>query len=107
MTNVDWQCVGKVSDIDSQTNLKRVEAFGKAICLYSIDGSVYATQDLCTHGNACLSEGWLEDGTIECPLHQGVFEIASGKAIAAPAVDDLEVYPTKVEGGKIYLKTPT
>jgi len=54
------------------------------IALYGVDGEVYATANLCTHGNARLCDGFLEDGEIECPLHQGRFDVRTGKALCAP-----------------------
>src|SRR6266567_3020960 len=45
---------------------------GKEIALYDLDGAVHATDDICTHAYAKLSDGWLDKGEIECPLHAGV-----------------------------------
>ncbi len=45
------------------------------IALYLVDGEVYATHNVCTHQFALLSDGFLEDECIECPLHQGKFEV--------------------------------
>ncbi len=100
----EWIKVAALTDVNPDTSLLKVEAFGEAVCLYVIEDRVYATQDLCTHGQACLSEGWLEDGTIECPLHQGVFDIASGKPLSPPVTEPLKTYETRVENGDIYLK---
>ena len=41
---------------------------------------------------------------IECPLHQGTFDICTGKALTAPAYDDLRTYPVKVEDGTVYIR---
>ena len=41
---------------------------------------------------------------IECPLHQGTFDITTGKALTAPACDDLRTYPVKVEDGTVYIR---
>ena len=43
-------------------------------------------------------------GEIECPMHQGIFDIKSGKAVSEPACVDLKTYEAKVEGGKVYIK---
>ena len=55
-------------------------------------------------GNASLADGYLEDGTIGCPLHQGVFDIRSGKPKCPPVTTDLRRYEVKVDGDVIYLK---
>ena len=77
---------------------------GREIALYETDGDILATDDICTHAYAKLSDGWMEKGEIECPLHAGRFEIKSGKATAPPCVDDIRTYPVRIEGDEIQVK---
>ena len=44
------------------------------------------------------------DDEIECPMHQGIFNIKTGKAISPPACEDLKTYPIKIHEDKIYIK---
>jgi naphthalene 1,2-dioxygenase system ferredoxin subunit len=74
---------------------------GHEIALYEIDGEIFATDDICTHAYAKLSDGWMERGEIECPLHAGRFEIKTGKATAPPCIDNVKTYPVRVEGDEI------
>ena len=74
---------------------------GHEIALYDIEGKVFATDDICTHAYAKLSDGWFDNGEIECPLHAGRFDARTGKATAPPCVDDIKTYPVRVEGGEI------
>jgi naphthalene 1,2-dioxygenase system ferredoxin subunit len=76
---------------------------GRQIALYSVDGDVYATDNICTHGHALLCEGFLEGHEIECPLHQGKFDVRTGQPTCAPATEALRSYPVKVEGGRVWL----
>jgi naphthalene 1,2-dioxygenase system ferredoxin subunit len=76
---------------------------GKSIALYQIDGEVYATDNICTHGNARLCDGFLEGHEIECPLHQGKFDIRTGKALCAPLIDDIKTYPVRIEGNRVFV----
>jgi nitrite reductase/ring-hydroxylating ferredoxin subunit len=99
-----WLPVADIGDLDPGTRTLRVMLQGEAVCLYDVNGRVCATQDKCPHGNASLSEGYVEDGTIECPLHQGVFDIATGKPLCPPVTTDLKRYEVKVEGATIYLR---
>ena len=73
------------------------------IALYSIDGAVYATDNVCTHGHARLCEGFLEGHEIECPFHQGRFDIRTGPPTYAPATEAMRVWPAKREAGRVYL----
>lgn len=74
---------------------------GIPVALYNLRGEIYATHGICTHALAVLSEGWVEDGKIECPLHQGQFDIRTGKALCAPLTQDLRTYAVKLEGDNI------
>ncbi|ADZ91643.1 non-heme iron oxygenase ferredoxin subunit [Marinomonas mediterranea] len=77
---------------------------GHPIALYKVEDGVFATDNVCSHGRALLSDGFLEDGEIECPLHQGRFCIKSGKAMSEPLTHDITAYPTKTEGDQVFIK---
>jgi naphthalene 1,2-dioxygenase system ferredoxin subunit len=81
-----------------------VLAEGREIALYGMEGQVYASDNVCTHGNARLCDGFLDGHEIECPLHQGKFDIRSGKAMCAPLTEDLRTYPVKVEDGHVFIE---
>ena len=60
-----------------------------------------ATDNVCTHAFALLSDGWLDGEYVECPLHGGRFEVATGKAMGDPVVCDLRTFPVRVSGDDI------
>ncbi len=74
------------------------------VVLYAADGGFYASAVLCSHGQASLADGYLEDFLIECPLHQGTFDIRTGEPVDPPCTEPVRVYPTKVEDGFIYVE---
>lgn len=80
-----------------------VELAGREIALYRVEGELHATDLLCTHGQTPLCEGFLEGHEIECPLHQGRFDIRTGRATCAPAERPLRIYPVKVEGERVFV----
>ena len=80
-----------------------VDIAGKSLALYQVDGEIYATDNLCTHGNARLCDGFLEGHEIECPLHQGKFDIRNGKAMCAPLTEDVRTYPVRIEGSRVFV----
>jgi naphthalene 1,2-dioxygenase ferredoxin component len=80
-----------------------VSAAGREIAIYSVDGEVYATDNICTHGHARLCDGFLDGHEIECPLHQGKFDVRSGKAMCAPLTVDIQTYPVRVEEGEVFI----
>jgi naphthalene 1,2-dioxygenase system ferredoxin subunit len=77
---------------------------GRDIALYDLDGEVFATDNICTHAYARLSDGWLDRGEIECPLHAGRFDVRTGKATAPPCTEDLKTLPVRVVGDEIQVK---
>jgi 3-phenylpropionate/trans-cinnamate dioxygenase ferredoxin component len=77
---------------------------GEPIALYLVDGEVFATHNVCTHQFALLSDGYLEDGCIECPLHQGKFDVRTGAAMCAPVTEPLKTYRVHVEGDDVLVE---
>jgi naphthalene 1,2-dioxygenase ferredoxin component len=86
-----------------QDDVIAVTAGGREVALYGVDGEVYATDNVCTHGQARLCEGFLEGHEIECPLHQGKFDVRTGAPTCAPVTEAIRSYPVKIEGGRVWL----
>jgi nitrite reductase/ring-hydroxylating ferredoxin subunit len=78
-----------------------VEVGGRSIAIYDCAGDLFATDNVCTHAYACLSDGWLDGDTIECPLHAARFDIRTGKVLDPPATADLKTYPIRVSADEI------
>src|SRR5262249_55735398 len=74
---------------------------GVPLALYDLEGTIYATHGVCTHAMALLSEGFVEDGKIECPLHQGLFDIRTGEALGPPGTTGIQTFAVKVEGDDV------
>ncbi len=98
----NWVTVAKL-DAVKPGDVVGVKLGEREIALYNIDGAIYATDNLCTHAFAFLSQGWLDGDCIECPLHGGRFEVKTGKALGPPVSDDLKTYETRMQGGDIQL----
>lgn len=76
------------------------------IALVRVQDEVFALHDVCTHEVAPLSEGFVEDGCLECPLHQGLFDLATGKAVKEPCTVAVRTYPTRVVDGTVAVGIP-
>ncbi len=87
-----------------QTDRKAVVARGRAILVLKAEGRYHAVDNLCTHDHVQLTAGMLEGHEIECPLHGARFDIRTGTNLTPPAVRPLEVYATKVENGRVWVK---
>lgn len=99
----DWTKVAQLSDVPEGGTLL-VSLGVEPVCLYNIAGRIFATHDTCTHGQASLADGFIDGGEIECPLHQGRFNIETGKAVAIPCTEDIRTYAVKIENGAVLLK---
>ena len=75
---------------------------GKEIGVYLIDGEYYALEDVCPHAYALLSQGFVEDGKVECPLHEAVFDVKTGQCLHGPGGRNLNRYPVRVFENQIW-----
>lgn len=82
----------------------RVEAGGLALAVFNVAGQFYVMDDLCTHGPGSLSEGYIEGDNIECPFHQGQFNIRTGEVAMPPCMIPQKVYPVVIENGKVIIE---
>ena len=103
--NENWQRAAALGDIAEGETLG-VMVEGVPLGLYNVGGTIYATHNICTHEFAIMSDGYLEDKVIECPLHAGCFDIETGKALSGPVDVDLKPYAVKVEGDEIFVDVP-
>jgi len=67
-------------------------------------GVVKALDDKCSHGEISLSEGFVDEETIECWAHGAKFELATGKPLSLPAYEPVATYEVLIENDEIYLE---
>ncbi|MPM63512.1 3-phenylpropionate/cinnamic acid dioxygenase ferredoxin subunit [bioreactor metagenome] len=80
----------------------KVELNGLQIALFNIGGEFFALNDRCSHGNASMSEGYVEDDfTVECPLHSARFCVRTGVPQCQPATERIATYPITIVDGKV------
>ena len=84
----------------------RVEVDGTPVCLVNVGGTVHALHDTCTHARASMSEGFVDEGVIECPRHGAQFDVATGQALTPPATLPLPTFAVEVRDGRV-LVDPT
>jgi 3-phenylpropionate/trans-cinnamate dioxygenase ferredoxin subunit len=98
-----WIRACAANEIDEE-DLIRFDHDGLTVCIYNTEKGFYATDGHCTHEEQHLEDGMVIGTVIECPLHQGRFDIPTGKALSAPVCVDLKTYPVKVENGDIFIR---
>ena len=77
---------------------KSVEVEGRSIAIFNLDGTFYAIDGECTHVGGPLSEGTIDGEEIECPWHQGRFNIKTGAVVGPPPMEDVARYNVRLSG---------
>lgn len=93
----------KAEDIQVQTPIKvTIEGTPIAVVKDSA-GEIFAIGDVCSHGEISLSEGFVEDDTLECWAHGSKFDLKTGKPRNFPAFEPVPVYAVTITDGDVYI----
>lgn len=74
------------------------------LAAFNVHGEYFVTSNICTHNTAILTDGFLEDDIIECPLHGGCFNVRTGEATEFPCEEPLDTYTVLTDGDDILIK---
>jgi 3-phenylpropionate/trans-cinnamate dioxygenase ferredoxin component len=98
----EFRLACKLSEL-ADDSAKSVEIDGVPICVAKSQGRVFAINDTCSHADVNLSDGDVEDGTVECWLHGSRFDLSSGRPTGLPATRPVATYPVNIDGDDIYV----
>lgn len=98
----DFVAVANVNDVKEGEG-KVVEANGKTIALFNVDGKIYAIDNTCLHAGGPLGEGTCDGNIVTCPWHQWKYDVTTGVSIVNPQIR-VDTYEVKVEGDKVKVK---
>jgi nitrite reductase/ring-hydroxylating ferredoxin subunit len=99
----EWVCVPQGEEMLEGT-MTATSALGKRLIVYRTSGGYFATDRRCTHQAADLLRGYFDQDIIECPVHQGRFNVCTGAALSAPASTPLKTYPVKLVDGRVFVE---
>jgi naphthalene 1,2-dioxygenase system ferredoxin subunit len=99
----NWHEVAEQSAVAEDEPI-RVYVDKDEIALFNVGGEIFATGNICTHAMASLHDGIQEGEVIECPLHDGRFNVKTGEPLCPPVTEPVATYEVKVENGKIFVK---
>lgn len=102
----NWVRVAGTNEVPVE-HAKVVLAEGRRLALSHVEGNYFAIEDLCTHDGGPLGEGELVGSLLECPRHGARFDVKTGRPVTLPAVIPVKTFPTKVEGGEIFVELPS
>ena len=92
----------RIDEIAEDTPL-RVEAAAAVYAVARSGGKIFVLADQCTHGPGKLSEGVVLGSEIECPFHQGRFDLSSGQPTYPPCIEAVRTWTATVKGGEIFI----
>jgi 3-phenylpropionate/trans-cinnamate dioxygenase ferredoxin subunit len=98
-----WVDAAALDDIEDE-DVMRFDHDGRTFAIYRVDDAVYASDGLCTHEHVHLSDGFVMGHVIECPKHNGRFDVRDGRPLCAPVCEKLKTWPAKVEDGRILVE---
>lgn len=91
-----------MEDLDEDEPI-RSEIDGFAYAIFKVGEMVFVTADLCSHGPGSLSDGYVEDCQVECPFHQGKFDIRTGMPTEPPCEVPIKTWTPILQDGGVYI----
>lgn len=96
----DFVTVARSAEVEDDV-LLRVEVNEQPVILTRVDGRLCALSGICTHEEAELADGEVEDEIVWCPLHASGFNVFTGEVTSPPATEPLPVYDVREVGGAV------
>jgi nitrite reductase/ring-hydroxylating ferredoxin subunit len=100
---MDFVTVANVNDVKEGKG-KVVEANGKTIALFNVDGKIYAIDNTCVHAGGPLGEGTCEGNVVTCPWHGWKFDVTTGISPVNPQAK-VDTFEVQIEGEEVKVKT--
>lgn len=98
-----WRDVGPL-DAFPEGEARAVGVLGKAVAVFHVDGQLFALQDRCSHGVGALSQGYVADGCVECPLHAALFDLRTGEVREGPAMRAVRSFSIRVRSSRVEIE---
>ena len=95
--------IAQTSELSPGTG-KVVQAEGRSIAVFNVEGTFYAIDNTCTHRGGPLGEGELKGDTVECPWHGAHFNVKTGAVTVPTAPSGVRSFPVKVEGSDVLVE---
>ncbi len=103
-TDGSWVDIGAGDEL-APDEVARVDVGEQTFAVYRLGDRILATDGICTHSRRVhLAGGLVINGQIECPKHNGRFDIASGQPTRAPVCDALQTHVVEVRNGRVMLQ---
>lgn len=98
MSEKEWHKLIEISALE-KNDATPVPFRNRTLAVFDTTAGYFVSDSRCTHAGANLCDGYFDGKNIECPLHQGLFDATTGKALAAPVTRDLSMIECRVSEG--------
>ncbi|MFW5443621.1 MAG: non-heme iron oxygenase ferredoxin subunit [Methylococcaceae bacterium] len=99
----DWIDVCAAKALAKSENII-IDVDGTEVAIFNIDGQFYAIEDVCSHDGAEIASGALDGDEIVCPRHGARFCVKTGAVKCAPAYEDIDTFPVRVENERLQVR---
>ena len=103
MADKAWQDLIAVTSLRKNW-VTRVDINRRPLAVFDTPTGIYVSLALCNHGGADLCDGYFDGHVIECPLHQGAFDVRDGRPVATPAARPVRTFPARVKDGMVQVQ---
>jgi nitrite reductase/ring-hydroxylating ferredoxin subunit len=100
-----WIRLGALDGMPTSRGVRVVVA-ARPLALFRRPEGVFCIDDGCTHAEASLADGWVEDTRVTCPWHAAEFCLKTGQALSPPASDPVGTYPVRIVDGRVEVDLP-
>ncbi len=101
---MSWQDLIPLSELEENW-VTPAELNGRQLAIYHSATGIHITSALCSHAGADLCTGYFTGTAIECPLHQALFDIATGQPLSAPATRPIKTFENRIKEDMVQIKT--
>jgi len=98
-----WQDLIAVTSLRKNW-VTRVDLDRRPLAVFDTPTGIYVSLALCNHGGADLCDGYFDGHVIECPLHQGAFDVRDGRPVDTPATRPMRTFPARVKDGMVQVQ---
>ena len=102
MSQFSYEYLCEADQVPQDCGLRVQPAGCPAIAVFRIGNEYHGLDDLCTHGEASLAEGYVEEGTVECPWHAGRFDIRTGAPLSSPCIVAARTHALEQRGSAVF-----
>jgi len=102
----DYVAVGSLDEFAPGT-MRVVSVDGTDLIIANTEGRLYAFGRECSHMGAELEDGLLEGHTVECPIHDSIFDITTGEITHGPGYGPIPVYGVRVADSRVEVDRDT